>query len=175
MINHFPMFVPPAIYMSACISLIPTGRIVMKFDVGYFYENVRKIQISLILRQKYQALYMNTQKYFIVLNVIHETVTAALLIATCRTTMQRLLRYQGRVFSTDYITAAIAYIVHKHSVHTIQRISSNCKTICGRVTRKFVCACVKLLIVIPLCTNTPQFINIHCFRITHSHFSSQSN
>ena len=94
----------------------------MKFDIGYFYENVRKTQISLILRQKYQALYMNTQVYFIVLNVIHETVTAALLIATCRATMQRLLlRFQGRVFSTDYITA-IAYIVHKHSVHTIQRI-----------------------------------------------------
>jgi len=48
------------------------------------------------------------------------------------------------------------------------------------VTRKVkwmlvVCACVKLQIVIPLCTNTPQFIIIHCFRITHSHFSSQSN
>jgi len=81
------MFVHPATYLSACISLTPSGRIVMKFDIGYFYANVRKIQIWLILRQKYQALYVNTQVYFIVLNVIHETVTAALLIATCRATM----------------------------------------------------------------------------------------
>jgi hypothetical protein len=66
---------------------------------------------------------MNTQLFFIVLNVIHETVTAALLIATCRATTQRLLVcFQGRVFSTDYITA-LAYTVHKHSVDTIQRIS----------------------------------------------------
>jgi hypothetical protein len=29
-----------------------------------------------------------------------------------------------------------------------------------------VSACAKLLIVIPLCIDTPQFINIHCFRVT---------
>jgi hypothetical protein len=55
-----------SVRLSIPTTAIPNGRILLKFDIEDFYENLSKTPNLVIIGQKYRALYIKTQVLFIV-------------------------------------------------------------------------------------------------------------